>query len=322
MRRTAWLALSPWLVVAVASVAAAAVGYVLNELLTTEGGGLGNLGGILLAVAIAGLVGYGGSVALLYVVARRAFPVRVARAAVGWAVLAAVVGGSLVGAALGFFEGGGVPFVVGLVPACLPAAATAAFLVADRRTTGRAVPPGDGRRRAVPVAFVGALAGALVGATVGVVVDLVALGPSQDELASAARELVPPGYAADEPVPIGGTVLLHARATSRGLDLDTIEETITTVGWSIDDVERSPREVVLAVSRGDVDATVVVVEGRSLPYSVTVRRGQALPRVVPVGAVLGAGAGAAWVLLRGRRPRDATPAAAGPSGAVVWHPER
>lgn len=141
VRRTAWLVLSPWLVVAAVGAVAAGVALLLAELWTTDGGGMGNLGGILVAVALAALLWCAGSVAALLVLARRTFPRERAWTVVGWAVLAAVVGSVVLGAVAGPLDAIGVPFAFGLVPVALPAAGTVAFLAMERRLTGRALPP-------------------------------------------------------------------------------------------------------------------------------------------------------------------------------------
>ena len=83
MRRTLWLAISPWLVAAVAGAGAAGLGAVLVDLFTTEDGGMGNLGGTLVGAGLAILAGTVATVGLLYVVARQAFGARIGAAAVG-----------------------------------------------------------------------------------------------------------------------------------------------------------------------------------------------------------------------------------------------
>ncbi|WP_024286543.1 hypothetical protein [Cellulomonas sp. KRMCY2] len=295
MRRTAWLVLSPWLVVAVVSGVAWATMLILRELLTTDGGGLGNLGGELLAVLGAAVVWLGGSVALLREVARRTFAAPLARGAVRGAVVGAVVCAVPVAGTIGLLDSGGAPWVAGLVPVFLPAAGTVAFLVTERRLTGRVVPPHDGRRRAAPAALLVALAGALVGATAGVVVDVVVLGPSSDELGTAARGLVPPGYTVEDPVPINGTVLLSAHPPSSAPDAGDVEATVAAAGWRTDDVEREPWGTTLVVSRGDVEGTVLLDEDGIAPYTVTVRRRPVDGRGALAGGLLGAGAGAGAV---------------------------
>ncbi|MFI2753744.1 hypothetical protein ACGIF2_09945 [Cellulomonas sp. P22] len=307
MRRTAWLVLSPWLVVAAASGVAWVTLLVLEELWTTEDGGMGNLGGALLAVFVAALVWCGGSVALLYVVARRTFPAPFVRGAVGWSVVAAVAGSVPLGIATGLLDAAGVPFAAGIVPVCLPAAGTVTFLVTERRSTGRVVPPRVGRRRGVAAAVLFALAGVLVGATVGLVVDVGLLGPSQGELEAAAQGLVPPGYTAEEPVPINKTVLLTARGQSRALGVGGVEAMAAAAGWRTDDVERSPGATTLVLSRGDVQGRVLMEGNGTWAYSVTVSRRPVDGRGALVGGLLGAGAGAVGALVRRRERAAPTP---------------
>ena len=305
MRRTAWLVVSPWLVVAVASAAAWVTAEILGRLLTTEDGGLGNLGGTLASVLGAGLVWCGASIALLHLVARRTFPGPDARRAVHRAVVAAVLGAVVVGAATGLLGAGGVPFVAALVPGCLPAAGTVAFLVTERRLTGRMAPAGHGRPGAVVAAALIALAGGLVGATGGVVVDVVVLGPSQDELAAAAGELVPPGYTVADPVEINGTVLLSARPQSSEPAIRDVEATVAGAGWRTEDVERSPSGGTLRVSRDDVQGSISLERVGLSSYSVTVWRAPLDGRGALAGGLLGAVVGgvlAQTTVSRRRRP--------------------
>ncbi len=307
MRRTAWLVLSPWLAVAVANVGAWGVGMLLAEAFTRDGGGMGNLGGAVVAALIGAVLSLGGSVWLLYVVARRTFPPSHARAAAGWATLAAVAGGVLLGFATGVLTAVGVPFAAGLVPVCLPAAGTVAFLVTERRLTGRAAPTRDGPRRILAVAAFAALAGGLVGTTVGGGVGLLLLRPSQSDLEAAARELVPPGYTADQPVPIGGTVMLMATPPSSKPDIDDVRAAIVAAGWRIDGVEREFGATSFTVAHGNVEGTVSVFDREYLSYSATVQPGPHDARSVIAGAFLGVAAGGLGTIVRRRRVSDADP---------------
>lgn len=307
MRRTAWLVLSPWLVVAVASGLAWLTTVVLLELWTTDGGGMGDLGGGILALIVGGLVWCTTSVVLLIVVARRTFEPPFAGRAAGGAVLAAVVGAIVIGAATGLVETGGVSLAAWLVPVWLPAAGTSAFLVTERRRTGRVLPRQEGWRRRTPVAALVALGGALVGATAGVMVDVVALGPTQGELGAAARGLVPPGYTAEEPVAINGTVLVSAVPQATPHDTAGVEAMVTEAGWRTDDVEREPQQTTLVISRGDIEGTIWMYDGGSTPrYSVTLRRADMDAGAALVGGALGACAGVAASLVR-RRPEAELP---------------
>jgi hypothetical protein len=300
VRRTAWLVLSPWLAVALASAVAWPTTNILRDLLTIEGGGLENLAGEVFALLAGALVWSGGSAALLRMVARRTFPAPAARTALGWAVVAAVMAAVFTGAATFPLEGGGLPLALAFTPVFLPAAGTGAFLVTERRLTGRSVPRRAGRHGAALIATL-ALAGALVGATVGVVVDVVAFRPSAQELGAAARGLVPLGYAAEEPVPVNGTVLLTAYPGTPAPDTAEVEATVAAAGWRTDDVERSPGSTTLVLSRGDVAGTVVMSENSlGPPYSVTVFRQPVDGRGALVGGLLGAAAGAVGALVRRR----------------------
>ena len=300
MRRTAWLVLSPWLAVAVASAVAWPTAFVLRDLLTTEGEGLENLAGEVFALLAGVLVWCGGSAVLLRMVARRTFPAPSARRALGWAVVAAVVAAVFAGTATFPLEGGGLPLALAFTPVFLPAAGTGAFLVTERRLTGRAVPRREGRHGAALIATL-ALAGALVGGTAGFVVDVVVLGPSAQELDAAAQGLVPLGYAVEEPVPVNGTVLLTAYPGTPAPDTAEVEATVAAEGWRTDDVERSPGSTTLVLSRDDVAGTVVMSESSlGPPYSVTVFRRPMDGRGALVGGLLGAGAGAVGALVRRR----------------------
>ncbi|MCC2309320.1 hypothetical protein [Cellulomonas chengniuliangii] len=304
MRRTAWLVLSPWLAVAVANVVAWGVGLLLVEAFTTDEGGMGNLGGAVVAALLAGLVSFGGSVWLLYVVARRTFPHPHARAAAGWATLAAVVGAVLLGFATGLLTAVGVPFMAGLVPVSLPAAGTVAFLITERRLTGRVVPMRDGARRGLVVAALAALAGGLVGTTVGGGLGFLVLRPSQSDLEAAARDLVPPGYTPDEPVPIAETVMLLATPPTSTPDVDDVQAAIVAAGWRIDDVKREVGATSFTVARANVEGTVSVDGPGFLSYSVTVRPGPHDGRSAIGGAALGAAIGGAGTIVRRRRSSD------------------
>lgn len=140
VRRTVWLVLSPWLVVAVSAAVGTAVALVLVELLTTGEDGLGDLGGVLMGFLGGAIVAAVGSIALLTTVAMLAFPTRVALAAVGGAVGVAVVVACALAVASGLLDVGSASWAVVGLPVVLPAAGTVAFLLADRAVHRRERP--------------------------------------------------------------------------------------------------------------------------------------------------------------------------------------
>jgi len=144
MRRTLWLTTSPWLVVAVTSAAGGGLGLGLAALLTTEDGGMGNLGPALFAAGLGLLLGQVGAVVLLYVVARRAFGARAGAAAVGWTVLGGVLLSALLtGVTLLLGAEGTLALSWVLAAPTLPLAGTVTFLVTERRRTAGFRPPLD-----------------------------------------------------------------------------------------------------------------------------------------------------------------------------------
>ncbi|WP_309135776.1 hypothetical protein [Cellulomonas sp.] len=299
MRRTAWLVLSPWLVVLAAAVLAVALGALVAALTTSGTGGLEDLGGTLLALLVGAVVWCGGAVVLLVVVARRTFP----RPHAGRAVLGTTVGGVVAGTAVataGVTHVEGSVLVALVVPACVPAAGTVAFLLTERRLTGRALPPDRvGRGSAPVVVALAALAGCLVGAAVALVVDEAVLRPSERDLERAARELVPDGWPVDLVAPVGGTVLLHASPPPATDDLAEVRAVAAAAGWRPVGAGGDATEAEL--SRGDVEASVRLSASRALPFSVAVRRVPASPGTAAVGAGVGAlVAGAGVLALRGR----------------------
>lgn len=148
-RRVAWLVLSPLLAVASAAVLALGVVAVLVPVLLPEDDRPPDLAGVLertlvlgLVVLVVGAVTWCvGSSAALAVVAARTFPHRHAGRALLAALLAALPGGVVVGAATGLVDGSALPLGVLLAPTCLPLTGAVAFLLAERDLRLRRQPP-------------------------------------------------------------------------------------------------------------------------------------------------------------------------------------
>lgn len=324
MRRTAWLVVSPWLAVAVAGVVGLGVWWGLTALWTTGDGGLGDLGPALLAVACGAGVCCAGSVALLWLAARRVLAPADARRAVARAVGAAVALLVVLGAAAGVLDTGGALIGAVVLPALLPAAGTVSFLLVDRGSTARRLPGSVRTPRAVSaadvpaLAFLPALAGLLVGATVGAVVDVALLGPSPRQLQAEAVALVPDGFAVDAVTEINGGGFVAATARDAAVP-GTVEVAARAAGW---DVVRPPtggRGADL-LRPGLVAYAGIDDGGRDPRFSASVYRASSGLAPALVGGSAGAlAAGAAAVLVARRRSRHPVAPPSG-TGAPTWGP--